>query len=137
MLRIGQSVPRMFPSFEKMTKRNWNIPGCCSSSHAPPLTHLPLASRRPGTSCSDGFIACSLSHGRTDTRRWFSAHAVPSRMTRSALPLISGRLWKATIVERSPRSCSPSQTGRRRENFLGLSVMFLPQMIMRVSERKG
>src|SRR5262249_36399989 len=48
-------------------------------------------------------------------------------MIRTALLLIFGRLWKPTIAERSRTSSLPSQIGRRRGNFLGLSVMCLLQ----------
>src|SRR5262245_22352406 len=89
-----------------------------------------LVNRKPGISCRNGFIAYSLSHGPTDIPRWFSAHGavVLSRMIRTALLLSFGRLWKTTITEHSPTSSLPSQIGRWRENFLGLSVMFLLQM---------
>src|SRR5262245_39350033 len=45
-------------------------------------------------------------------------------MIRTALLLIFGRLWKTTIAKRSPTSSLPSPIGRRRGNFLDLSVTF-------------
>src|SRR5262249_37808543 len=89
-----------------------------------------LANRKPGTSYRNAFIAYSRSHGRTDIPRWCWAHGavVLSRMIRTGLLLIFGRLWKTTIAECSPTSSLQSQIGRRRGNFLGLSVMFLLQM---------
>src|SRR5262249_50178808 len=88
-----------------------------------------LANRNPETSYRNGFTAYSLSHGRTAIPRWCWAHGavVLLRMMRTALLLIFVRLWKRTIAEHSPTSSLPSQIGRRRENFLGLSVMFLLQ----------
>src|SRR5262249_15069256 len=63
-------------------------------------------------------------------RHLFSAHGVVvlSRMIRTALLLIFGRLWKPTLAERSPTSSLPSQIGRRRGNFLGRSEMLLLQL---------
>ena len=49
-------------------------------------------------------------------------------MIHTALPLIFDRRWKPTLAEHSPTSSLPSQIGRRRGNFLGLSVMFLLQL---------
>jgi hypothetical protein len=91
-----------------------------------------LASRKPETSYRNGCIVCLLSHGRMDMPRSCLAHGavVLSRMIRTAPRWIFGRLWKTTIAEHAPLSSLPSQIGRRRGNFLGLSVMFLLQRTM-------
>src|SRR5262245_33382233 len=91
-----------------------------------------LANRKPEISYRNGFSEFSLSHSRTDIPCWFLAHGVValSVMIHIALLLIFGRLCKTTLAERSPTSYLPSQIGRRRENFLGLSVMFLRQITM-------
>src|SRR5262249_32122419 len=92
-----------------------------------------LANRKPVISYRNGFIACSLSRGRTDIPCWFWAHGVVALflMIPTALLLIFGRRWKTTLAERSPISYLPSQIGRRRGNFLGLSEKFLQQITMR------
>jgi hypothetical protein len=51
-------------------------------------------------------------------------------MIRTALPSIFGTRWKMTSAERSPTSSLPSQIGRRRGDFWGLSVMFSLQATM-------
>src|SRR5262245_29809794 len=84
------------------------------------------ANRNPVTCCKDGFTGYSRSQKVSAIRHLFSAHGVVvlSLMIRTALLLISGRLWKTTITERSPTSSLQSQIGRRRGNFLDLSVTF-------------
>ena len=61
---------------------------CC------PLCAPSLANREPEIFCRNEFIACSLSHGPTDTTRWCWAHGVValSIMIRTGLLLIFGRL---------------------------------------------
>jgi len=92
----------------------------------------PLANRKQEIFYRNGFIAFSLSHGRTDIPCWFWAHGVVALllMIPTALLLIFGRLWKTILAERSPTSYLPSQIGRRRENFLGLSEIFLQRITM-------
>src|SRR6266545_5546995 len=92
-----------------------------------------LANRNQEIFYRNGFIAFSLSHGRTDIPCWFWAHGVVALliMIPTAQLLIFGRHWKTTLAERSPISYLPSQIGRRRGNFLGLSEKFLQQIPMR------
>src|SRR5262245_17589775 len=91
---------------------------------------LRLDSQNPETYYNDGFIVCWLLHGPTDIRRLFSAHgaAALSPMIPIAPPSIFGKLWKMNSTERFPTWCLRSQIGRRKGNFLGLSVRFSPQL---------
>ena len=94
-----------------------------------------LANRKLETSYTSGFIACSLLHRRSDMPPSCLALGVVEllEITRSVLPRIFGRRWKTISAGRSPTSSLPSQIGRRRGSFLGLSVMcFVEASIARV-----
>ena len=95
----------------------------CAAPYAPVL-----ANRKLETSYRSGFIACSLLHRLSDMPRSCWAHGVVAllRMIRTVLPGIFDRRWKMISAGRSPTSSLPSQIGRRRGSFLGLSVMLLP-----------
>src|SRR5262245_3017077 len=127
---IGQSIHLMFLSFELIGELSWSNPGYSAS--LPALLHmrLRLDSQKPETYYNDGFIVCWLLHGPTDIRRLFSAHGVAalSPMIPIVPPSIFGKLWKINSTERFPTWCLQSRIGRRKGNFLGLSVRFSPQL---------